>query len=162
LSSAGRDFDVVYRDNLRRLVAQAYLVTGDVEEARDCVQEAFARAWVRWDRLSVEVDDPVAWLSTVTYRIAISGWRRRQAAKGALRRLGRPQPCPPPSVEAVLVATALARLPPGQRAVVVLHYYEGQRVEDIARTLSLSVSAVKSRLLRARTALGPLVDGKES
>ena len=44
-------FEALYLGNLNRLVSQLYLVTGDLEEARDCVQEAFSRAWLRWDRL---------------------------------------------------------------------------------------------------------------
>jgi RNA polymerase sigma-70 factor, ECF subfamily len=156
-----QEFEALYTASFRRLVTQVYLVTGDADEARDCVQEAFARAWLRWDRLRDGVDQPVAWVSTVAYRIAVSGWRRRRVATRALHRLGPPDPTPGPSAEAVAVASALARLPHGSRAVVVLHYYEGLRVEDIAAQLGLSASAVKSRLARARAALAPMLQDPE-
>ncbi|MFZ0161725.1 MAG: hypothetical protein WAL50_22070 [Kineosporiaceae bacterium] len=43
----GDRFEDLYAGNFGRLVTQVYFVTGDVEEARDCVQEAFPRAWLR-------------------------------------------------------------------------------------------------------------------
>jgi RNA polymerase sigma-70 factor (ECF subfamily) len=161
-SGAGRGFEDLYAAHLARLVTQVYFVTGDVEEARDCVQEAFARAWLRWDRLSREVSDPIAWVSTVAYRIAVSGWRRRQVSGRAVRRLGPPPPMPGPSADAVAVTRALAGLPHGQRAAIVLHYFVGLRVEEIAGVLGLTASGVKSRLARARAALGPLLEDEES
>jgi RNA polymerase sigma-70 factor (ECF subfamily) len=156
-SAGGGGFEDLYAAHLARLVTQVYFVTGDVEEARDCVQEAFARAWLRWDRLSREAVDPIAWVSTVAYRIAVSRWRRRQASGRALRRLGPPPAVPGPSPDAVAVTHALAGLPHGQRAAVVLYYFVGLRVEEIADVLGLSSSGVKTRLMRARAALGPLL-----
>jgi RNA polymerase sigma-70 factor (ECF subfamily) len=58
----------------------------------------------------------------------------------------------------IAVRDALAALPQGQRAALVLHYYEGLPVEKIATVLGLSVSGVKSRLARGRAALVPLLD----
>jgi len=152
-----RAFDALYLGSLNRLVSQLYLVTGDLEEARDCVQEAFSRAWLRWDRLQREADDPVAWVHRVAYRIAVSRWRRAQAGRRALHRMAVPPDQPGPTPDAVTVATALARLPHGQRAVVVLHYYEGLLVTEIARLLDLTPSGDKTRLLRARRTLGLLL-----
>lgn len=70
------------RGGLLRLVLQVYLVTGDVEKAPDGVQDGFARAWLRWDTISRAGDDPVAWIYTVSYRIAVSRFRRRLAQQG--------------------------------------------------------------------------------
>ncbi len=64
---------------------------------------------------------------------------------------------PGPSADAVAVTHALAGLPHGQRAAVVLHYFVGLRVEEIADVLGLTPSGVKTRLMRARAALGPLL-----
>src|SRR4029450_7690742 len=53
------DFDSFYRDTSRRLVRYAYGLSGDPAEAQDLVQEAYARAWQRWRRLS-GYEDPEA------------------------------------------------------------------------------------------------------
>jgi len=156
-------FERFYTAHAGRLVGQLYLVAGSMDEARDCVQEAFARAWVHWENLRHQNTEPVGWVYTVAYRIIMSRWRRSQAQRRALHRHGQPPPEPPPSADAVAVARALAALPAGQRAVIVLHYYQDLPVDEIARALGLSPSGVKSRLMRARAALAPLLaDGDPS
>jgi RNA polymerase sigma-70 factor (ECF subfamily) len=150
-------FEAFYAGSAARLAAQLYLVTGDVEEARDCVQEAFARAWLHWGTLEREAADPFAWVFTVGYRIAVSRFRRRMAFSRALRRTLPPPPMPGPSPEVIVVRDALATLPHGQRAALVLHYYAGLPVDAIADTLGISPSGVKSRLARGRAALAPLL-----
>jgi RNA polymerase sigma-70 factor (ECF subfamily) len=158
----GRPFDVVYAEAADRLVTQLYLVTGDVEEARDCVQEAFARAWLRWDTLGLS-PSPLAWIYTVGYRIAVSRFRRAMVHRRAVRRLaddGAQSDLAGPSADAIAVRGALAQLPHGQRAALVLHYYEGKTVDDIAQLLGVSTGTVKSRLSRGRAALHPLLDDR--
>jgi RNA polymerase sigma-70 factor (ECF subfamily) len=150
-------YEAFYAAAAGRLGTQLFLVTGDLEEARDCVQEAFARAWVRWGALSRETLDPFGWVHTVGYRIAVSRFRRRMAYSRALRRSGPPGSIPGPTPEVIAVRDALATLPPGQRAALVLHYYQQLSVEEIARTLQISPSGVKSRLARGRAALAPLL-----
>src|SRR3954447_26828233 len=69
------DFDGFYRDTSRRLLRYAYGLTGDPGEAQDLVQEAYARAWQRWRRLT-GYEDPEAWLRLVVHRLATDRWRR--------------------------------------------------------------------------------------
>jgi RNA polymerase sigma-70 factor (ECF subfamily) len=160
---SGGSFEAFYAGSSGRLVTQLFLVTGDVEEARDCVQEAFARAWLRWDSIQRDTTGPFAWVYTVGYRIAVSRFRRRMACSRALRRTGPPVDVPGPAPEMFVVRDALATLPQGQRAALVLHYYEGLGVDDVARTLGISASGVKSRLARGRAALAPLLaEGDEA
>ena len=156
-ADALRSFESFYAWAAGRLVTQLFMVTGDLEEARDCVQEAFARAWLRWGTLGVEAGDPFAWVHTVAYRIAVSRFRRRLAHSRALRRSFLPGSVPGPTPEVVAVRDAMATLPQGQRAALVLHYFVGMPVEAVARTLGISPSGVKSRLARGRAALVPLL-----
>src|SRR5680860_1037261 len=80
-------FDSLYAASVSRLTGQLYLLTGDREEARDCVQEAFERAWLRWTRIST-TEDPEAWVRTVARRLAVSRWRKvRNAGTAWLRRV---------------------------------------------------------------------------
>lgn len=153
-----RSFEDLYTATAGRLVAQLFVTTGDLEEARDCVQEAFARAWLRWDALCVDDTDPIAWVYTVGYRIAVSRFRRRVAHLRAVRRSGPSPQVSGPTGDTLAVRDALAALPHGQRAALVLHYYEGLTVEAIARVLGVTPSAVKSRLARGRAAMHHLVE----
>jgi RNA polymerase sigma-70 factor, ECF subfamily len=122
----------VYAATYGRLVGQLYLVTGDLSDAEDAVQEALTRAAARWARLR-DYDVPEAWVRRVAMNLASDGFRR------ARRRLA--------------VAEALRALPLAQRKVVVLHHLLDLPVERVAAELGVPVGTVKSRLARARNAL---------
>jgi Sigma-70 region 2 len=82
-----KDFDEFYAASVRWLTSQLYAMTGDRAEAEDAVQEAFARAWQRWGRVSGYAD-PEAWVRTVACRISISSWRKATNRSLAQRRHG--------------------------------------------------------------------------
>lgn len=84
MATQSEDFDAFYTATAKRLVATVYAMTGDVAEAEDAVQEAYIRAWQRWDRLTREGEDPLPWVRTVAMRLAIGTWRRTRAAPRAL------------------------------------------------------------------------------
>ena len=65
------DFDGFYAATFRRVVGQVYAMTGNLSEAEDSVQEAYARAWERWGKVR-GYNDPEGWVRTVAYRIAVS------------------------------------------------------------------------------------------
>ena len=148
-------FSGFYTRSVSRLTAQLFLMLGDWEEARDCVQEAYARAWVRWS--SLDGDDPDSWVRTVAWRIAVSRFRRTLAHRRALGRHGVPADVPEVSPDQLVVRDALRTLPSGQRAALVLHYYEQLSVGEIAKVLGITAGGVKARLSRGRQALLPLV-----
>jgi RNA polymerase sigma-70 factor (ECF subfamily) len=68
---------------------------------------------------------------------------------------------PEPSADVVAVREALAGLPTGQRAALVLHYFEGLPVDLVAQVVGISESGAKSRLARGRQALAPLLRDRE-
>lgn len=154
------DFDAFYVVWAPRLVRSVYLSTGDEERAKDCVQEAFVRAWERWDRLD---QDPVAWVRTVAWRLAAKDWRRR----GNLARImsrhwpSQEEPVDTTPVELLAVKEALAQLSTEMRTTVVLFYFEDLTVGAIAEVLRLPEGTVKARLSRARTALATLLEERE-
>jgi DNA-directed RNA polymerase specialized sigma24 family protein len=81
-------------------VGQLLVVTGDLAEAEDVLQEAFARAVSRWASLQ-GYDVPEAWVRRVELSLTASGPRRRRKRLAALLQLG-----PPPVVPAVSADTA--------------------------------------------------------
>src|SRR5262245_44097437 len=74
---APRDFDGFYSAHFRVIALQLHAYVGDLTEAQDLVQEAFCRAYTRWDQVA-EYDDPVAWVRRVAWNLATSRWRRQR------------------------------------------------------------------------------------
>jgi RNA polymerase sigma-70 factor (ECF subfamily) len=155
-----RDFEDFYASNYGRLVVQLYAVTGNLPDAEDAVQEAFARASVHWGRVRA-YELPEAWVRRVALNVAFTGLRRARRVMEVLTRAEPPPPPPLPSATGELVE-ALGKLPLHFRQVLVLHYLAELPVERVAGELGIAVGTAKSRLARARDALArQLVDGGE-
>jgi RNA polymerase sigma-70 factor (ECF subfamily) len=153
------EFEELYTSAFGRLVGQLFLVTGDLHEAEEVVQEAFTRAAGRWPRLR-EYDVPEQWVRRVAINLATDGRRRVRRRLAVLAQLDAEAAAvvPPISVDGLAVAAALATLPRRQRQVVVLHYLLDLPVREVASQLSMPVGTVKSRLARARSALAAQLD----
>jgi RNA polymerase sigma-70 factor, ECF subfamily len=153
------EFEELYTSTFGRLVGQLFLVTGDLHEAEEVVQEAFTRAAGRWQRLR-EYDVPEQWVRRVAINLATDGRRRVRRRLAVLAQLDSEAAAvvPPISVDGLAVAAALATLPRRQRQVVVLHYLLDVPVREVASQLSVPVGTVKSRLARARSALAAQLD----
>lgn len=151
-------FDDFYTTSFPRLVRQLHASIGDREEAADCVQEAFVKAWARRHQLDA-AENPEAWIRTVAHRLAISRWRRlTRGRRPADRAHARPTFASPPSDDQVVLVSALRRLPEAQRQAIVLHHIADQPIEQVARELGVPEGTVKARLSRGRAALAALLD----
>ena len=131
---------------------QLATVTGDVADAEEVVQEAFARALGSWRRVS-RYDNPEAWVYRVAVNLARSRLRRARVATAWLRRQGELPVVPALGVEHLEVLHALRDLPDRQREAVVLHYLVDLPVQDVAERLGVPTGTVKSWLARGRRAL---------
>jgi RNA polymerase sigma-70 factor, ECF subfamily len=152
------EFEELYTSAFGRLVGQLFLVTGDLHEAEEVVQEAFTRAAGRWQQLR-DYDLPEQWVRRVAINLANDGRRRvRRLAALAQPDVDAAAVVPPISVDGLAVAAALATLPRRHRQVVVLYYLFDLPVQEVARQLTLPVGTVKSRLARARSALAAQLD----
>ena len=110
------DFDGFYSATCSRLLHVLYAMTGDLAEAQDVVQEAYARAWQRWSTVS-EYDDPAAWVRTVAWRLAISRRHKARNRISAAIRLHATQPAiTAPSADTTSIVAALRQLPVRQCA----------------------------------------------
>lgn len=151
-------FDDLYHASFRRLTGQLYAQIGDLDEAQDCVQEAFARAWSHRRSLDA-AQQPEAWVRTTAYRLAVSRWRRTTLGRRpADRAVGSASTSPAPSENHVAVVAALRRLPEDQRRALVLHHLADLTVADVARELGAPEGTIKARLSRGRAALVALLD----
>ncbi|WP_433229419.1 SigE family RNA polymerase sigma factor [Micromonospora sp. CA-248260] len=144
-------FDGFYHAHFRGLVVQLTAYTGDLGQAQDLVQEAFCRAYARWDRVS-GYDDPLAWVRKVAWNLGHHRWRRLRTAQAWLSRQ-RETHVAGPTPDRVAVDVALAQLPPKQRRAVVLHYLADMSVSEIAAQERVAEGTVKSWLHRGRAAL---------
>lgn len=149
-------FDGFYRGSRQRLLGYVYLLTGDLAEAQDAVQEAYVRAWQRWSTIS-GYGDPESWVRVVAARIAVSRWRSLRSRARAYLRHGPAQDVPPISTDTVAIVEALRRLPEEQRVAIALYYLLGMPVAEVARETGAPVGTVKARLSRGRTALAGLL-----
>lgn len=149
------DFDAFVAARSGALWRSAWLLTGDRHKAEDLVQTALGKSWPHWERLSCEGSFE-AYVRRVLYTTYAAWWRRRWNAELVSDRL--------PEREAErdaqgqvaqyrdLVA-ALAELPKGQRAVLVLRYFEDLTEAETADVLGVTVGTVKSQASRAMAAL---------
>ncbi|HEV2372477.1 MAG TPA: sigma-70 family RNA polymerase sigma factor [Streptosporangiaceae bacterium] len=149
-------FEEFYQANYGRMVALVTAVTGDRVEAEDVVQDAFARALTRWNRLG-GYDLPEAWVRRVSLRLAIDSGRRLRRVVRVTARLAAQRPAPPPPPEDSLGFTDLGRalreLPLRHREVLVLYYLADLSVGQIAAERGLPPGTVKTRLAAARRRL---------
>jgi RNA polymerase sigma-70 factor (sigma-E family) len=146
----------LYGTHYDGLVRLAYLVAHDPTVAEDLVQEAFVRLYGAWGRVRDPVRAPAYLRSTV---INLARGRARHH-RVTLRR--RP-PAGPDAASAedgalgrertAIVLEALRRLPARQRECLVLRHYLDQSESEIARTLRISVGAVRTHLRRGLAAL---------
>jgi RNA polymerase sigma-70 factor (sigma-E family) len=131
------------------LVRLAFGLTGDRWAAEDLAQVTLARAYVAWRRVS-RADDPDAYLRRVLINASHRRFRRRRVAEqpGDLPEVPVEGPAELVGERAALLA-ALRRLPPRQRAVIVLRYWEDLTDTQIAAALGYSPGTVRSQLSRA-------------
>lgn len=150
------DFDEFYTASFRRIVSQIYAMTGNLAEAEDSVQEAYARAWQRWGDVR-KYGDPEAWIRTVAYRLSVSAWRKSVNRRTAHHRAAASPELPGLSPDHLALVAALRQISAEQRRAIVLYHLVGLTLAEIADETGNPVGTVKSHLSRGRKALAPLV-----
>jgi RNA polymerase sigma-70 factor (sigma-E family) len=140
-------FEAFYTGTAPRLLRYAYGLTGDLAEAQDFTQEAYARAWPRWQRLR-QYENPESWLRLVVNRLATDRLRRLRVRRE--RASPEATVVPPPGEEMLTLIAALKQLPVAQRKALVLHYFLDMPVADIAAETGTNINTVKTWLARGR------------
>jgi RNA polymerase sigma-70 factor, ECF subfamily len=152
------EFDSFYAASFNRLVGQLYAMVGNRDEAQECVQEAFVRAWSHRRQLA-NAHAPEAWVRTTAYRLAVSRWRRTVRARRDPDRALQPQQhADGVGPDHVVLVEALSLLPEAQRRAIVLHHVCDLPVSAVAAEVGAPEGTVKARLSRGRAALMALLD----
>lgn len=144
-----REFREFFDAEFRPLKRLAYLLTADWTEAEDLAQEAMVRTYRAWHRIRMR-KQPGAYARTVLVNKHRSMLRRAVVeAKHVVARM--PDPVPPEGLDEdqVVVWQAVQTLPPKERQVLVLRYYEDMSQQQIADVMSIPVGTVKSITHRA-------------
>ncbi len=139
----------------------AWLLTGDGHLAEDLVQSALAKAWPKWERITP--DGHEAYVRRILFTTYAAWWRRRWNGERPTDEL--PEVGVSDETDALdrrhALVSALTQLPRGQRAVVVLRWFEDLTEAQTAEVLGCSVGTVKSQSARAMTRLRSLLQDPE-
>lgn len=142
-----------------------YRMMGAPQPAEDMTQEVFLRAYERLGTFdSTRPFGP--WIRTIAANHCLNNLKRKQPVLVSLDEPQAQTPADPhanPEAHAIrreqadVVRRAIQQLPPQARAIIELRHFQGLSYEEIASELGLSISAVKSRLFRARKELAEIL-----
>ena len=165
-----RDTARQHAPELERLVAQyqgavlctCYLYLCDRSQAEDAVQETFLKVYRNLDSFRGESSEKT-WILKIAMRTCYdmnhSGWSR------FFNRRVTPEMLPEASVPFTerddALTQAVMRLPEKLRRVIILYYYQGLSVREIAETLGITQPSVSNRMKRGREKLKAALEGRE-
>jgi RNA polymerase sigma-70 factor, ECF subfamily len=150
-------FEQLYRENEKKVFALCMRLASDASLAEELTQDVFVRAWQKLGSFRGESAFS-SWLYPLTVNVALS--ERRSRRRRTARVFATEDLTPfdkgerPKTPEAGFdLEKAMATLPPGARAVFVLHDVEGYKHGEIARMLGMATGTSKAQLHRARRLL---------
>jgi len=136
----------------------AYQFAGNLHDAEDIAQDVFIKVYRSLDRFRYDAQ-LTSWLYRVVMNACIDHRRRQSPAGWApftedaeLRMANTPEEAPDPEEQAYggqlgeVLASEIARLPPGQRLVFTMRHHEGLKLSEIAAALDLAEGTVKRQL----------------
>ena len=147
------DWEQLVTDNENRLYRTALAILGDAHEAQDAVQDAFMRFL---EKAPDDLEHPGAWLM----RVLVNGCKSRLRTSWRRRTVPLWEELPAPGPEERQELEELFALPPKDRMVIHLHYYEGCTTAQSAKITGQAEGTVRSRLSRARGRLRSLLEGE--
>lgn len=139
-------FDSFYRATRRRVLHQAFALTGDLPAAQSAVRDAYVGAWQHWRKVS-RLDDPLDWVRPRAWQLA----QRRHTARIWHRHRGA-------SEEHQAVLDALSRLPVAQRRVLLLTDLAGLDTAHAARELGVTRDVAEANQRMARVTFATALD----
>lgn len=145
-----REFSEYVQIRRSRLVGTAYLLCGDRHAAEDLVQTALAKLYVAWPRIRRSGAED-AYVRRILVNASIDAHRRpwRREERSAAELPDAPAESPFGSEDRDELVQALTTLGPRQRRILVLRYWLGLTIEEVAADLQISSGTVKSQTSKA-------------
>ena len=160
-------FDLLYEKYKNLVIRTAYLITGNKPDSEDIAQETFVKVYLHISELKNDAGFK-PWMMQILVRTAYRTGKKkgREIPDDEIERLSEGQTMLSPlgqmikREEAEMISRAVAALPVKQKTVVVLYYYNGFSVAEIAGMLNCREGTVKSRLHTARRFLKGELESK--
>jgi RNA polymerase sigma-70 factor (ECF subfamily) len=154
-------FGILARSRGDVLFGIARRILRDVDLAEDAVQQTLVIAWRELPRLR-DPDRFDAWLQRTLVHACYAESRRRRAWRSMVRILPVDGPAGPDAIGGFIdrdeVERGFRRLPPEQRAILVLHHYRGLGLNEIGEVLDIPAGTARSRLHYAHRAMRALLE----
>jgi len=139
LSDDSRSFDAFFQERYRPMLGLATSMVDQPCTAEEIVQDALQQVWLRWDTLS----EPNCYLRTTVVNRCHDELRKRRVRRDADRALrGRPQ------AEVHYLADVLADVTPKRREALVLRFYGGHSLAEVAEAMKIPTGTAKSLIHR--------------
>lgn len=162
-------FDLLYEKYKDMALRTAYLITGNLSDSEDVVQDTFVKVWLHCRELKNESGFK-AWMMQILVRTAYKSGKKKSRElpdEEIMQKADKSQGIS--SIEQVIareeaemIAVAVRSLPIKQRTVVALYYYQECSVSEIAAMLGVLEGTVKSRLHTARKLLRSKLRDREA
>jgi len=154
-------FGILARSRGDVLFGIARRILRDVDLAEDAVQQTLVIAWRELPRLR-DPDRFDAWLQRTLVHASYAESRRKRAWQSTIRVLPVDGPAGPDEIGGLVdrdeVERGFRRLPPEQRAILVLHHYLGLGLNEIGNVLDIPAGTARSRLHYAHRAMRALLE----
>jgi RNA polymerase sigma-70 factor (ECF subfamily) len=152
-----RTFEAFFAAEYHRVLAVVVALVGSRTGAEDIAQEAFIRAYSRWQQVAA-MANPEAWVKRVAVNLATSRARRVAAEARAVLRMGRRNDAVDMPLQDADFWSAVRSLPARQAQAVALRYADDLDVAQIADVMECAPGTVKAHLHAARKRLEAAFD----
>jgi RNA polymerase sigma-70 factor (ECF subfamily) len=150
-------FEEIVKKYEKRLYSLAYRFTGNHEKAEELSQEAFLKAYLGFPKFQHK-SQVFTWLYRIMVNLCIDESRKRKIPQVPLDEIPLADDFDPSRSEtAMLVREALEKLPPVQKAYIVMHDLEGFSYKEIAQVFNCPLGTVMSRISAAREKLRKII-----
>jgi RNA polymerase sigma factor (sigma-70 family) len=153
VTDAASDYTAFFRDEFASVLRTIELMLRDHGRAEEITQDAFVQLYLNWPKVS-RYDRPEAWVRRVAIRLVTRSVRRERLWRLVRGQLMPSEPARPSRHD---LAGAIRQLSGGQRAAIVLHYYEDRPVAEVAMILGCSEPTARVQLHRGRRRLAQLL-----
>lgn len=154
-------FEAFFGEHYGGVERAVALAIGERGRAEELTQEAFARAYRRWRSVST-MDRPVAWVYVVAMNAERKRWRREQNAPTLESPAASHDDLASAVVTTILLREAIVRLPPRQRAAIVLRYLADLSIAEVAQAMGCAEGTVKATIHQALKNLRVDVEGDDA